>query len=110
MDQHDANVDNAIQRVDDSRPLKDVKPVEGGLSSAIEAYIAKRFPLYASGGLDAQSSLFESGVIDSLGILDIVAFLESEFEISVGNEDVIPENFETVELLADFVNRKKSGA
>lgn len=57
--------------------------------------------------LTRDESLLDSGLIDSTAVLELVGFLESEFGIEVADEDVVPENFETVGSLVAFVNRKR---
>ncbi|OGO23642.1 MAG: hypothetical protein A2144_01415 [Chloroflexi bacterium RBG_16_50_9] len=51
-------------------------------------------------------SLFETGIIDSLGLLEMVSFLEERFKVRVEDEELIPENFETVSKLINFVESK----
>ena len=51
--------------------------------------------------------LIESGVIDSLGILKLLEFLESKFSINISDEELIPENFESIESIESFISRKK---
>ena len=46
--------------------------------------------------------------MDSLGILDLVAFLEKEFEVQISDEDLTPENFDSVEQMVAFVANKKN--
>ena len=52
------------------------------------------------------ASLLDSGLVDSTGILEVVLFLEQAFEISIEDEEVLPENFDSIERLASFVERK----
>jgi acyl carrier protein len=74
----------------------------------ILAFVQARFPAAANMRLDDETSLLDSGVIDSLGVLDIVSFLEESFGVKVGDEELTPQNFESVGALARFVARKKS--
>jgi acyl carrier protein len=55
------------------------------------------------------SPLLDSGIIDSLGVLDLIKFIEEEFKIMVSDEDLLPENFETVANMSAFVQTKNSG-
>jgi acyl carrier protein len=48
-------------------------------------------------------SLIESGVFDSLGILELVAYIEKEFALQLRDEDVSPENFGSIRRVAGFV-------
>lgn len=51
-------------------------------------------------------SFLEKGIIDSTGILELVAFVEDEFDIEVGDEELIPDNFDSIEKLAIYTQRK----
>jgi acyl carrier protein len=52
------------------------------------------------------ASFLETGIIDSTGILELVAFVESEFGISVREQEMTPENLDSVNNVADYVSRK----
>jgi len=58
------------------------------------------------GTLDAKDNLIESGIIDSVGIQKIIGFLESRFSIHIKDEELVPENFESVETIESFIKRK----
>jgi acyl carrier protein len=51
-------------------------------------------------------SFLEKGIIDSTGILELVAFVEDEFNIEVGDEELIPDNFDSIEKLAVYTQGK----
>ena len=51
-------------------------------------------------------SLLESGVVDSTGVLELVAFLEAEFGLDVKDEELIPENLDSIDNLVGFVAKK----
>jgi len=57
--------------------------------------------------LGDEDSLLERGIIDSTGVLELVMFLEDEMGISVDDEELIPENLDSVKQLSAFVSRKK---
>jgi acyl carrier protein len=69
----------------------------------INEFVLRTFPLARKRTLNPQDDLLESGIVDSLGILDLVAFIEQEFAIQVSDEDLLPENFNTVDRLTAFV-------
>lgn len=54
-------------------------------------------------------SFLEAGIIDSTGVLELVAFLEQKYGISVEDEDLMPANLDSVERLVQFVERKMNG-
>jgi acyl carrier protein len=58
--------------------------------------------------LKPDDSLFKLGVLDSLAVMRIVAFCEEEFDVAIPDEELIPDNFETVHALARLIERLKS--
>ena len=80
----------------------------GKLQERILQSIRTRFPLAKRRKLDASSPLLESGIIDSLGMLDVVSMLEQDFGIAVQDEELVRDNFQTVAHIANFVSRKSS--
>jgi acyl carrier protein len=75
----------------------------------IRAFIFENFLFDADDdALQNESSFLEEGIIDSTGVLELVEWLEEEFEIKVEDEELIPENLDSVILLAAFISSKKS--
>ncbi|MCS6285444.1 MAG: acyl carrier protein [Nitrospira sp.] len=58
--------------------------------------------------VDGDTSFLESGIIDSTGVLELVAFLEEEFRVKVEDEDLIPANLDSVNAVTRFVERKSA--
>jgi len=58
--------------------------------------------------LPAGESFRESRILDSLGFLDIITFMEQRFGIKINDDEVIPENFDTLRRMSEFVERKMS--
>jgi acyl carrier protein len=54
-------------------------------------------------------SFLEKGIIDSTGILELVSFVEGEFKIEVKDEDLVPDNFDSVSRLTDYVTKRIGG-
>ena len=77
------------------------------LSEQIRAFIEERFPLVASAGMSTEASLLDSGAIDSLGLLDIVSFLEDDLGVAIDDDDMAPENFDSIAVLTRFVELKR---
>ena len=74
----------------------------------IRTFILETFPTARARRLTSDQSLLENGVLDSLGILDLVSYLEREFEIAVSDEDLVPEHFDSLDRLTTFVERKRA--
>ncbi|HEY3592439.1 MAG TPA: acyl carrier protein, partial [Polyangiaceae bacterium] len=58
--------------------------------------------------LGNDASLLGRGIVDSTGILEVVAFLESDFGVTVGDEEMLPSNLDSIDNIAAFVQRKKA--
>ena len=56
--------------------------------------------------LDPEVSLIESGVMDSTGVLELVEFLEATYGIKIEDEELVPENLETIGNIVDFLETK----
>lgn len=74
----------------------------------IRSFLLQKFPATRKRVFDDDVQLLESGIIDSLGVLDVVAFLERTFNIRIDDDDLTPENFGNVKCISSFVE-KKSG-
>ena len=76
--------------------------------SLIRSYILENF-LFTSddGQLQDNASFLEEGIIDSTGVLELVMFVEETFEITVEDEEIVPENFDSVQQLARYTRLKK---
>jgi acyl carrier protein len=76
------------------------------LNSEIREFILEKFPLARKQQLKDSDALLETGILDSLGVLDLVTFLEQQFSITVADDELVPENFQTVERIVAFVKRR----
>ena len=52
-------------------------------------------------------SLMKAGVIDSTGVLELISFLEEQFSIQVADEEMTPENLDSVDSIVSFLGRKR---
>ena len=76
------------------------------IEGRIQAFLLEKFPLARKAGIDKDTALLEKGILDSLGILDVVSFLETEFSMLVSDDELVPENFHTLGTLSAFVVKK----
>jgi acyl carrier protein len=60
--------------------------------------------------LSDSDSLLENGVMDSTGILELVAFLESEFSLQMSDAEIVPDNLDSIGAIAGYVERKRAAA
>ena len=74
----------------------------------IRSFLAENFMLSSDGfTLVDDASLLEAGVVDSTGILELTMFVEDTFGVEVADQEIVPENFDTVNAIVDYVASKK---
>jgi acyl carrier protein len=72
----------------------------------IRAFLSKNFPLYKEEQVDRDQSLVESGVIDSLGILELVDFVEVTFDLRIPEDELLPENLDSIANITRYLAEK----
>lgn len=77
------------------------------VDETIRKFLADNF-LLSDGdfNLADDASLLEEGVVDSTGVLELITFVEDAFQIAVADEDVTPDNFDSVNKIAAYVRSK----
>ena len=81
------------------------------MEQQIRDFLAVNFLLGQDpGALQGSSSLIEAGLIDSTGVLELVGFLEEEFDIRIQDDDLTPENFDSVDNILQYLERKRQEA
>lgn len=85
-----------------------ITTVSQDVVSEVRAYVVDRF-LFGQNAdrLSNSDSFLERNLIDSTGILEVVMFLEQRYGIKVADDDLVPENLDTIERIASFVARKQ---
>ena len=73
------------------------------IEQKIKQYIKARSPAVRQEKLSNTDSLLDNNIIDSMGFLDLVTFVENEFEITVEDEELSTENFDSIESITKFV-------
>jgi acyl carrier protein len=73
------------------------------------AYIVDNILFGDGERLEDDVSLQKSGILDSTGFLEIITFIEERFGVNVADSEVVPENFETLRKISEFVERKING-
>jgi len=74
--------------------------------NALTKYIETELAKGRKTNIKPADDLLSEGIIDSLGILQLVGFIEEEFNILIADEDVVLENFQSITALNDFLNTK----
>jgi len=76
----------------------------------VRDYVVTNFLFGEAGSLQDETSFMGGGIIDSTGILELVMFIEETYSIKVQPEEMLPENFDSVNRVAAFIGRKVSSA
>ncbi len=75
----------------------------------VREFISENFILDGE-QLEADASLTRRGVLDSMGVLELIMFIEERFEVKVPDEDTVPENFDSIERIVRYLNDRLSVA
>ena len=78
------------------------------LRDQIRNFILENFILENPEYLKDEESMLEKGIMDSTGVLELVAFIESTFEIKVEDEELIPENLDSIINIVSYLERKQA--
>lgn len=92
------------RRTPEGRPERNL--VENKLNTEIRQFIIKKFPLARKRQLEDSDALLEMGLLDSQGVLEVIDFIERTFSITVADEELIPENFQSIDRIVVFVEGK----
>ena len=77
-----------------------------GHADVIRDYIVDNFLFGDANGLQDDSSFLDEGIVDSTGIIELVAFVEKSFKIEVEDDDIVPENFDSIANIAKYLENK----
>jgi len=76
------------------------------MKDRIKAFIVENFLFGKANGLGEDSSFLDEGIIDSTGILELVSFLEEQYDISVEDEELVPENLDSINNVVAYLEGK----
>ena len=75
-------------------------------AEVIRNYIVDNFLFGDDDGFDTETSFLENGIVDSTGIMELVEFIEKKFNLKVEDEELLPENFDSVQNIVNFLKEK----
>ncbi len=76
------------------------------IAGKLRAYIQEVFLFGDDLDYDDDASLMQAGIIDSVGVLELVSYIEEEFGIEVEDDELVPANFDSLANIADYLGRK----
>ncbi len=75
------------------------------IKEKIKDFIIENFLFGEDNDLNDDTSFLEEGIIDSTGVLELIEYLEEEFELEIDDEDMIPENLDSLNNLEQFISK-----
>lgn len=76
------------------------------LVNPVKDFIIENFLFGEADGFDENTSFLDGGIIDSTGILELIAFLEETYGIAVEDDELVPENFNSLNEISSFLGKK----
>ncbi len=79
------------------------------IKEQIRNFVIENYHFNSNNGvLEDHQSLLDTGIIDSTGVLELVSFIEETFNIRVENDELLPENLDSIKNLIKFIELKKT--
>jgi acyl carrier protein len=82
--------------------------IKSDIIVSLQKFIIETFLFGQDKGLKPEESLLKKGIIDSTGVIELIDFIESAFHIIVEDEEIVPENLDSIDRAAAFVMRKRA--
>lgn len=76
------------------------------MKSKIRAFIVENYLFGDDDGLEESTSFLDEGIVDSTGILELINFISEEFCITIEDEELVPENLDSINNVTAFIGRK----
>lgn len=76
------------------------------IEERVRKFITSNFYVAEASSLMDDTSLLDKGIVDSTGVLEVIAFLEDEFHVQVADEEMLPDNLDSIGRISAFIKRK----
>ncbi len=77
-----------------------------GIEAKVREFIIETFLFGEHRGLRGDTSFLEGGILDSTGVMELVAFLEQTFSVTIADDELVPENLDSIIKVTEFMGRK----
>jgi acyl carrier protein len=78
------------------------------LATALREFISDNFLFGTEADFSNDDSFLELGIIDSTGVLELIAHVESTYGLKIEDDELLPENLDSIDNLVCFINRKQT--
>lgn len=76
------------------------------IQTTIANYIKKYFLFDENKNIEPNASLYQDGIIDSMGTIELISFLENTYQIRFDDDELIEENFRSIASISELINKK----
>jgi acyl carrier protein len=76
--------------------------------TSLREFVLKQFPAARKFELGEDDSLLERGIIDSMGVLEIVNYIETEFDVLFSDDELLSDHFRSIRAMAEFIHQKQN--
>lgn len=77
------------------------------IKEQVRAFVTSNFYVADPAALENEASLLDRGIIDSTGVLEVIFFIEDTFGIKVEDSEMLPDNLDSIDRIANFIALKK---
>lgn len=77
------------------------------IKEQVRNFVTSNFYVADPAALEDGASLLDGGIVDSTGVLEVISFIEDTFGITVEDSEMLPDNLDSIERIANFIARKK---
>lgn len=84
--------------------------MEWDLERRVREFVIQNFVFEDDGSLQGNTSFLDSGIIDSTGVLELIEFLERSYGVKIEDQEIIPENLDSVSNIVSFLRYKLGDA
>jgi acyl carrier protein len=77
------------------------------IKKQVRAFVTSNFYVADPAALEDGASLLNGGIVDSTGMLEVISFIEDTFGVTVEDSEMLPDNLDSIERIANFIARKK---
>ncbi|OQX94398.1 acyl carrier protein [candidate division KSB1 bacterium 4572_119] len=78
------------------------------MKDKIKYFIVDNFLFGEDNGFNGETSFLEEGIVDSMGILELISFLEETFDIEINDDELIPQNLDSLNNITNFLRKKNA--
>lgn len=80
------------------------------IKETLKVFIVENFLFGEDDDLNDDTSFLDDGIIDSTGVLELVEFIEEQFNFKIDDEDMVPENLDSLNNLEQYISKQISAS